>query len=166
MSKDEQKKGRKRAITILLVLLILLCLGGAGYLVYTNFLAPREDAGATVSKYEGMSRAEIQAELDRQARESRMTISVNAKPQLKDGKVRVNVINDKSNKFDQSFVLEQGGKTLYESGIVKRGKKVEWVDAAGAKAGKATLTVTARNRKTGKKSGNPQSVQVEIVKAE
>ena len=165
MSKNEQNKGRKRAITVVLVLLILLCPGGAGYLVYTSFLAPQEDAGATVSKYDGMTREEIQAELDRQARESRMTISVNARPQLEDGRVRVNVINDKSNRFDQSFTLEQDGKTLYESGIVKRGKAVEWVDAEGAKAGEATVTVTARDRKTGKRHGNPQAVQVEIVKA-
>lgn len=166
MSKPESDSRRRRLVTAALVILLLLCLGGIGYFVYTDVMANQEDAGATISSFKGKSRAEIQAELDREARESRMTISVNAKPQLKDGRVRVNVVNDKSNKFDQSFTLEQDGKTLYESGIVKRGKTVEWVDASDAKTGTATITVTARDRKTGKKHGNPQAVQVEIVASE
>lgn len=165
MSKETNTK-RKPAMIVAIVLVVVLCLGGAGYLVYTNFFAPQEDGGATVTTYEGKTRKEIQEELDRQARESRMTISVSAQPQLKDGRVRVNVINDKDNKFDQSFTLEQDGKVLYESGIVKRGKTVEWVDAPDAKVGEATVTITARNKKTGKKSGNPQAVTVQIVEAQ
>lgn len=165
MSKSESDTRGRRAVTAVLVVLLLVCLAGIGYFVYSDYMANQEDAGATVSSYKGKTRAEIQAELDREARESRMTISINAAPQLKNGKVRVNVINDKSNRFDQSFTLEQGGKTLYKSGIVKRGKTVEWVDASGAKPGTATIIVAARDRKTGKRHGSPQAVQVKIVKS-
>ena len=102
-----------------------------------------------------MSDDEIQAELDRQVEASRMTISVAAKPQLRDGCVRVNVVNARNSRFGQLFTPEQDGKVLYESGVVDPGKTVEWVDAADAHAGEATITVSAADAKTGKPTGNP-----------
>ena len=128
-----------------------------------HFLAPKADAGATVTSFDGMSDDEIRAELDRQVEASRMTISVAAKPQLKDGRVRVNVVNAQDSRFGQLFTLEQDGKVLYKSGVVDPGKTVEWVDAKGARAGEATVTVSAADAETGKATGNPQSVTVEIV---
>ena len=157
--------GSNRGLKVALVVLIVLCLVGAGILVYQNFLAPREDAGATVTSYDGMSDEEIQAELDRQTEESRMTISVAAHPELGDGRVRVNLVNDQDNRFDQKLTLTQDGKTLCESGVVKAGKTLEWVDAAGAHAGTATVTVTAVDPDSGEPVGNPQSVEVEITAA-
>ena len=92
-----------------------------------------------------------------------MTISVAPKVRIKDGKARVNVINANDNKFDQTFTLEQDGRNVYESGIIKVGEKVEWCDAADLKTGTATITVQAVDKKSGKPSGNPQSVSVEVV---
>lgn len=168
MAKSTEKKNKKLGIgaKVTLAIVILVCLAGAGYLLYTNFLAPREDAGATISSYDGMSDEEIQAELNRQAEESRMTISVAAHPTLQDGRVRVNLVNDADNRFDQQFTLTQDGKTLYESGIVKTGKTVEWVDAKDAREGDATITVSAVDKDTGKPTGNPQSVSVQITAAQ
>ncbi len=168
MAKSAEKTNKKLGIgaKVTLAVVILVCLAGAGYLLYTNFLAPREDAGATISSYDGMSDEEIQAELNRQAEESRMTISVAAHPTLQDGRVRVNLVNDADNRFDQQFTLTQDGKTLYESGIVKTGKTVEWVDAKDAREGDATITVSAVDKDTGKPTGNPQSVSVQITAAQ
>ena len=124
---------------------------------------PVSDPGATIQSYDGKTTKEIQDELNRQAEESRMTISVAPKVRIKDGKARVNVINANDNKFDQTFTLEQDGKDVYKSGIIKVGEKVEWCDAADLKTGTATITVQAVDKKSGKPSGNPQSVSVEIV---
>ena len=157
-----KKKVAKAVLAILIALLLL----GAGAYAYKTFIAPKEDAGATIKSYEGMTDEEIQADLNRLAEESRMTISVCSKPELKDGKVRVNVINDEDSRFDQRFVLEQDGKTLYESGIVKPGKVVEWVDAEGAHEGEATVTVRALDKESGKTSGSPQAVIIQIVESQ
>lgn len=157
---------KKKVAKAILAILIALLLLGAGAYAYKTFFAPKEDAGATIKSYEGMTDEEIQAELNRLAEESRMTISVAAKPELKDGKVRVNVGNDEDSRFDQRFTLEQDGKTLYESGIIKAGKAVEWVEVEGAHAGDATVTVKAVDKESGKVSGNAQAVAVQIVEAQ
>lgn len=161
-AKPRKNSGRKTA-RIALTILLALCLVGIGALVAWHFLAPKTDAGATVTSFDGMSDDEIRAELDRQVEASRMTISVAAKPQLQNGRVRVNVVNAQDSRFGQLFTLEQDGKVLYKSGVVDPGKTVEWVDAKGAHAGEATITVSAADTKTGKATGNPQSVTVEIV---
>lgn len=163
---SEKDHRSNRGLMILLAVLIILCLAGAAAIIYQDFFAPREDAGATVTSYEGMSDEEIQAELDRQTEESRMTISVAAHPQLKDGRVRVNLINDEDNRFDQQLTLAQDGKTLYESGIIKTGMSLEWIDAKDAHAGTATITITAIDKDSGNPTGNPQSVEVEIEDAD
>ena len=111
-SQKSEKQSRKKTIAIvLLALLLAASLAGLGYLAWQQF-QPKADAGATVTSYEGMSREEIQAELDRQTEESRMTMSVSAQPILKDGKIRVNVINAEDNRFDQRFELTQDGKVI------------------------------------------------------
>lgn len=141
-AKPRKNSGRKTA-RVALTVLLALCLVGIGALAAWHFLAPKADAGATVTSYDGMTDEEIQAELDRQVEASRMTISVAAKLQLKDGRVRVNVVNAQDSRFGQLFTLEQDGKVLYKSGVVDPGKTVEWVDAKDAHTGEATITVSA-----------------------
>lgn len=153
--------GKTIALVIVIILAILLACTG-GYMLWKS-QQPVSDPGATIQSYDGKTTKEIQDELNRQAEESRMTISVAPKVRIKDGKARVNVINANDNKFDQTFTLEQDGKDVYKSGIIKVGEKVEWCDAADLKTGTATITVQAVDKKSGKPSGNPQSVSVEVV---
>lgn len=61
---------KRRALIAVGVLLLALCAGGA-YIA----LKGGETGGATLGGYDDMTKEEIQAELDRQARESMMTIS-------------------------------------------------------------------------------------------
>lgn len=164
--RDEERKGKKKTLLIILLALLLAAsLGALGYMAWNHFNPPAGDAGATVLKYEGMSREEVQAEIDRQTEESRMTISVNSQPTLKDGRARVNVINDEGNKFDQSFTLIQDDAEIYQSGIVHPGEAVEWCDAEGLHAGEATITVARVDSGTGSVVGNPQSVAVTVIEA-
>lgn len=163
---ESKRKDKKKWLIVLLILLLVAALGAIGYLVTRPDTSNEVEGGASVTKYDGKSREEIQAEIDKATAASRMTISVNSQAQLKDGKVRVNVINDKDNKFYQSFTLKQGDKTLYKSKNIEQGKTVEWVDAPDAEPGEATITVQAHDPTTGKASGNPQSVKIQIVKSE
>lgn len=164
-AKDE-KKGGSRWFTVLLVLLLVAAVGAIGYLVTRPDTEDGVEGGATVTKYDGKSREEIQKAIDEATANSRMTISVNSQAQLKDGRVRVNVINDEGNRFYQSFKLEQDGKVLYESKNIEQGKTVEWVDAPDAKPGKATITIQGHDPESGKASGNPQSVKIRIVSSD
>lgn len=161
----KKNKGRGKQIAIIIiVILAIACIAAGGYMMWKS-QQPVTDPGATIQTYDGKSDKEIQDELNRQAEESRMTISVAPKVELKDGKARVNVVNTNDNKFNQTFTLEQDGKEIYKSGIIKSGEKVEWCDADGLKAGtNATITVQAVDKESGKPSGNPQSVDVEVVK--
>mgnify|MGYP007015030813 CR=1 FL=1 len=63
--------------------------------------------------YDDMTKEEIQAELDRQARESMMTISLDMTPTLStDGsKLAVRVANVEENRFDQLIEVEQAGRS-------------------------------------------------------
>lgn len=162
-SDTDGKKHRGKTIALVIVIILAILLAGAGGYMLWKSQQPVSDPGATIQSYDGKTTKEIQEELNRQAEESRMTISVAPKVRIKDGKARVNVINANDNKFDQTFTLEQDGKNVYESGIIKVGEKVEWCDAADLKTGTATITVQAVDKKSGKPSGNPQSVSVEVV---
>lgn len=159
---DEKKHHGKTIALVIVIILAILLAGAGGYMLWKS-QQPVSDPGATIQSYDGKTTKEIQEELNRQAEESRMTISVAPKVRIKDGKARVNVINANDNKFDQTFTLEQDGKDVYKSGIIKVGEKVEWCDAADLKTGTATITVQAVDKESGKPSGNPQSVSVEVV---
>lgn len=162
-SGTDGKKHHGKTIALVIVIILAILLAGAGGYMLWKSQQPVSDPGATIQSYDGKTTKEIQDELNRQAEESRMTISVAPKVRIKDGKARVNVINANDNKFDQTFTLEQDGKDVYKSGIIKVGEKVEWCDAADLKTGTATITVQAVDKESGKPSGNPQSVSVEVV---
>ena len=157
MSKSEQefseRNKKRRIVASIVLLLLLLSIGGC---TIWQFTRPKADPGATVQGYEGKSDEEIIADLNRQADESRMTISVSAKPKLSDVT---------ENKFSQTFTLSQDGVELYSSGLIAPGEVVEWCDAPDAHEGPATVTVQGCDRETGSPSGNPQTVSVTIVAA-
>lgn len=160
----KRRNGERAALAAILLALALVALVSGGYMLWKS-QQPASDPGATVRSYEGMTKEEIQADLDRKANESRMTISVAAVCKIDGEHVRVNVINDASNRFSQSFTLEQNGKTLYESGTIKPGETVEWCKAPGAEPGTATITVQAHDADDGKATGNPQAAQVTLVES-
>lgn len=66
---------KRRALIAVGVLLLALCAGGA-YLALNG----GKTGGATLGGYDDMTKEAIQAELDRQARESMMTISLDMTP--------------------------------------------------------------------------------------
>ena len=166
VEQEDNSRKKKRRIILLILLLLLLLLLSIGSCAMWQFAQPKADPGATVQNQEGKSDEEIIAELNRQAEESRMTISVSAKPKLADGKVRVNVSNVAENKFSQTFTLSQDGVELYSSGLIAPGEVVEWCEAPDAHEGSATVTVQGCDPETGAPSGNPQSVAVTIVAAD
>lgn len=160
---DNSRKKKRRVVILIPLLLLLFSIGSCAM---WQFSQPKADPGATVQAHEGKSDEEVIAELNRQAEESRMTISVSAKPKLSDGKVRVNVSNVAENKFSQTFTLSQDGVELYSSGLIAPGEVVEWCEAPDAHEGSATVTVQGCDPETGAPSGNPQSVAVAIVAAD
>lgn len=135
---------KRRALIAVGVLLLALCAGGA-YIA----LKGGETGGATLGGYDDMTKEEIQAELDRQARESMMTISLDMTPTLSaDGsKLAVRVANVEENRFDQLIEVEQ-----------------DEIDVTGAKPGAATVTVQAME--DGEPSGNPSGFEVTIAASE
>lgn len=102
----------------------------------------RRDGGATVSDYAGMTREEIQAELDRQVADSMMTVTVSPRAFVhEEGWVELALANDARNKVQQRFTLVQEGKAVYESGIVAPGRELSSFEVKGLAPGKATVLV-------------------------
>lgn len=162
MTGQTDTKVKKRRVFIAVgVLLLALCAGGT-YLA----LKGGKTGGATLGGYEGMTREEIQAELDRQALESMMTISLDMTPTLsEDGsKLAVRVANVEENRFDQLIEVEQGGKVIGSYKGLKPGEKLDEIDVTGAETGEATVTVQAME--DGEPSGNPSGFEVTITASE
>ena len=112
---------KRRALIAVGVFLLALCAGGA-YLA----LKGGKTGGATLGGYDDMTKEEIQAELDRQARESMMTISLDMTPTLSaDGsKLAVRVANVEENRFDQLIEVEQDGEVIGSYKGLKPGEKL------------------------------------------
>lgn len=155
------KVKKRRALIAAGALMLALCAGGA-------FLALKggRTGGATLGGYDGMTREEIQAELDRQALESMMTISLDMTPTLSDdgSKLAVRVANVEDNRFDQLIEVEQDGKVIGSYEGLKPGEKLDEIDVTGARTGDATVTVQAME--DGEASGNPSGFEVTITASE
>lgn len=146
-------------------LAVLLIIVAAALAIYVIGFSGRSGGGATLGDYDGMSREEIQAELDRQVAESMMTISLDVTPTLSEdsSKLAVRVANVEDNRFDQMVTVEQDGQTVGSYKGLKPGEKLDELDVSGAKPGTATVTVSAME--DGEPSGSPSSFEVTIVQS-
>ena len=162
---DGRKGGRRRTARTAAVAIVATIAATSGVAAYAYLDARSDDSGATIISYEGMTREEIQDELDKIVEENMMTVSVSAQPVLDGETVFVNVINDETNTFDQRFTLiqERDGaeEVLYESGVITPGETVESCEAPGVESGTAYVEVQAVV--DGEDHGSPTRVEVEIV---
>lgn len=147
--------GKKRAALIAVLVAIALLAVGIGAWSVWKANSAKGDAGATVTSYEGMTKEEIQADLDRKANESRMTISVAAVCKIDGENVRVNVINDATGmntaaleNFDMGYAgaandnlafdvnATQGkiARTTVDLSTAQKAATVSWTVAAGSHA--------------------------------
>ena len=158
-------KVARRRTAVFVAMVALIVMAGAAGLVAWRFVQPQSpgDTGSYLIPQGSMSDDEARAMLDRQADMSRITVSLRPKPELVGDQLHVNfVVPEENNGFSERLEIEQDGAEVYRSGIVQPGHVVEWGDAPAARAGSATATVYAVNA-SGVDSGNPVSVEVEIV---
>ena len=153
-------------LTWILAICSLVVLASALFLWHEGSQAIELDAGATVSDYQNKTRAEIQEELNKTAREGRMIVTVSSRMALHaNGKLDIGVINDEANHAAQRFSLIQDDKVIYESGAIEPGKTLESCRVEGCTVGDAVIEIQAINLKTLEAQGNPTRVDVSIVEA-
>lgn len=165
-----QRRSRSKRYFACLVIVLLLAV--CAFVLYVwepvDAVSSRgvKDGGATITQAKlGESEEEVRARLNKQVQESMMTLSVSSKCEIKDGRVKVNVVNAESNTLDQSFELTQNGQTLYSSGLIAPGECVVWCDAPGAVPGEATVTIHAHNNGGSEVYGNAQAAKVTLMAA-
>lgn len=156
---------RKNNIHIpLLCILLVLAIGAGAGAAWWLFGQPAQgDTGSRVIPKGNMSDEEAQALVDEMAEKSRITVSIAPKMLLRDnGTLRVNlIVPEQNNGLSERLEVMQDGKTVYRSGVVEPGNRLEWGQSSEAHAGNATATVYAVA--DGVDSGSPVSVEVEIV---
>ena len=125
-------------------------------------LQPKGDTGSVIYPQGNMTRQAAQAMLDEQTAKSRITVSLQPTPRLRDGRLYLNfTVVDDNNGWAERVEVMQGDTLIYKSGIVQPGYAVTWVDAPDAHEGHAVATVYAVDEE-GKDHGNPVSVEVDI----
>ena len=166
-SRTRLTDARKRPALVKVSLMGAAALLAAGAALAAWSMLPHagEAAGATVSTYEAPDMQSIQDELDRQVRDSMMTVAVSPVCTLEEGdRLALRVVNDADNTLAQSFSLSQGGQTLFESGTIKPGEEVTSCVAPGIQEGDALITVQGLNPSTEQPQGSPAAVEVTVTK--
>ena len=159
---EDRRRKIGRIGQIVALIILLLCILFLGWKVLQFGKA---DEGAIVTQYEGMTREEIQAELDRTVRENMMTVSLAPTAQLDDeGNLRVNVVNDEENSFPQRFSVIQNDRQLYRSSVIEPGECIEFCRVEDIEVGDAYVEIQALDRDTKMAHGNPTRVKVSVVK--
>lgn len=167
--KSERARGRRGVrgkVAVVLGLLAVAIVAGTGaYLLmgqqpdrYTN------DSGATISEADpSLSDDEIRKELDRQAEENMMTLTMNREPRLDGNRLEIGFVNSTENKNAQAFKIYQDGNLVYTSGSVEPGSQVDSVDVDAGKlhTGKIECEVVAV--KDGREFGNAGRVSLNVV---
>ena len=167
IAQNKRKQTQKKIMIVVLAIILIAALGTAAFFIFAS-LNKTDDGvsgsgGTTVTTYANKSDEEIQAELDEQTKNSRMAISVASEAKIEDGKVRVNVINPESNKFDQSFELKQDDKVLFTSGLIEPNTAVEWCEVSGAHIGSAKIVIYAHEKGNSEPFGNPQEIEIQLT---
>ena len=167
---DKSASAKKRAwspkrIALVAVGIVLICIGAMFGLRSCDAV---QTGGATLGTYDGKSQEEIQAELDRKAKESMMTVSIDITPELsRDGQtLNLRAQNVKENKFDQKIEIVQGDEVKGTYLGLKPGEKIDDIEVKGLEEGKAVATVYALEPDTDTVHGNPSSFEVEVHRAE
>ena len=125
-------------------------------------IQPQGDIGSAVYPMGDMTHEQAQAMLDEQTARSRMTVSLQPEPRLRDGSLYLNfTVPEDNNGWAERIEVEQDGALIYKSGIVQPGYAIGWADAPAAHAGPALATVYAVDSEGGD-HGNPVSVEIEI----
>lgn len=164
ITQSEKKKKRKRRLWFLLLLLLVLSFGGCTGWRYFKQQSIRT-GGITITGQKDKTIEEIQEELDKQVRDSMMTITLDVTPTLtKDGeRLYVRAENVKDNPFAQLIEVTQDEKLIGSYKGLKPGKTLEYLPVSDCHTGKAFITVTALDE-SGLVSGNPSQFEVTIVK--
>lgn len=167
---DESASAKKRAwspkrIALVVVGIVLICIGAMFGLRSCDAV---QTGGATLGTYDGKSQEEIQAELDRRAKDSMMTVSIDITPELsRDGQaLNLRAQNVKENKFDQKIEIVQDDEVKGTYLGLKPGEKIDDIEVKGLEEGEAVVTVYALEPDTDTVHGNPSSFEVEVHRAE
>lgn len=112
-----------------------------------------------------MTREEIQRQLDEEVRANMMTVSVLPTMRLdkEQGLLTVGAENVSDNRFPQRFSLIQGTKTVWKSGAIMPGERVDSVLAPEVNEGSARIEVQALDPDTLDEHGSPTAVEVTVV---
>ena len=134
--KKKKKSIKTGSILLLFAVVVLLATtGGLAFLVYSQSARQskfEEDRNALEGFLPGKSEAEIQKELNRIIDESRLNISMNPTPVIRDGKINVMLENVPANNYylqadvyiytdEETLDMQQ----VYQSGIIKQGFYIE-----------------------------------------
>ena len=134
--KKKNKSIKTGSILLLFAVVVLLATtGGLAFLVYSQSARQskfEEDRNALEGFLPGKSEAEIQKELNRIIDESRLNISMNPTPVIRDGKINVMLENVPANNYylqadvyiytdEETLDMQQ----VYQSGIIKQGFYIE-----------------------------------------
>ena len=167
---DKSASAKKRAwspkrIALVVVGIVLICIGAMFGLRSCDAV---QTGGATLGTYDGKSQEEIQAELDRRAKDSMMTVSIDITPELsRDGlTLNLRAQNVKENKFDQKIEIVQDDEVKGAYLGLKPGEKIDDIEVKGLEEGEAVVTVYALEPDTDTVHGNPSSFEVEVHRAE
>lgn len=150
----------------MIALIALLTFVAAACVLYA-LNAPRQtasDTGSAIIPMGNMTQTQAQAMLDEQTEQSRIHISIAPKPVLTtNGELQVNlIVPEENNGYSERLVIEQDGKVVYESGVIRPGHVLEWARDVQAHAGRATAVIWAVDG-NGSDHGNPVAVEIEIT---
>ena len=160
-TQDFEIKLKRRIVPFLLLALALVCCVG-GFVWYQ--MQPKGETGSYIIPKGEMTDEEAQKLVNDQTERSRITVSIRPSQELrKDGSLHVNfVVEEPNNGLSERLEIEQDGKIIYKSGVVRPGNMIAWGESHGAKEGPAIATVYAVDE-DGNDTGNPASAEIEIV---